>query len=363
MRHLAAGFGLGLWLLALSGSSTTCGAQAPARELILDSLRTPVSPALVLMGIAPTAIERPTTPKALATVLIAAVKESNGFPRNGALEVSPYWLVPHPQLSFDDYYNANLSQSLLQTLSISLATSRLPELAGEIGGTAVGVGLRTSPSSGRAHPTLQLLADSLRDRQTELSRRVAQAVRDRDSAAIRRISAEYEEDLRDLALRMQAVESERIGFLLDAAGGVVLDFPGDLADSGFVSRAGVWLAPTYRPHDAAIEIIGLLRYTLDRRSGIDRNTFDFGARTILEVGQLSGSLEFIEHAGDDYPLGQSPSYRLAGNLEYRVGASSIVSLTIGRDESIAGDGAAELVAQLGVNLGFGQVPLLRLGPR
>jgi hypothetical protein len=160
---------------------------------------------------------------------------------------------------------------------------------------------------------------------------------------------------------MQTLDNERVGIQMDLAGAVAFDFPADAADSGFVSRASVWLAPAYRPRDGAVEILTLARYVLDRRTGEDLHQFDFGARSIINIGALAGSLEFVEHAGDELPNGEAPSYRLAANLEYRVGASSAVSFTFGRDDRPEDGTDAGIIARLTLNLGFGQVPLLQVG--
>ena len=85
---------------------------------------------------------------------------------------------------------------------------------------------------------------------------------------------------------MQALDNERVGYLVDVAGALALDFPADVADSGFVSRAGLWVAPSYRPRDGTVEVLALTRWVLDRRSGEDLHQFDFGARSIVNIGAI-----------------------------------------------------------------------------
>ena len=100
-----------LTLLALCAAAAPCAAQtaeAPAAPTItLADLRTPTSPAFTLLGIAPTDIERPTTPRAFAVSLLSALRDGDGslLPRDFALEVAPYWLVQRPTLSFTAYSN------------------------------------------------------------------------------------------------------------------------------------------------------------------------------------------------------------------------------------------------------------------
>lgn len=351
-------FGLALAALAAGGATGSAQEVAP---LVLDSLITPASPALTLLGTSAVSIERPSTPKAVALTLARAIRDEEGLPKDLAVEFAPYWLTSHPSLTFSDYYRARLGQRLLQTLGLSLGTSRLePPTEGGAAGTAVAFGFRTSPVSGKPNPELAQAADSLSRMQVAFTRRVVdEDLSDEQAQAL--WAAEYDSAVTAAGLRMQALDNERVGLLVDLAGALALDFPGDVADSGFVSRAGIWVAPAYRPRDGSMEILMLARYVLDRRAGTDLNQFDIGARSIIHIGVLAGSLEFIEHAGDDLPNGEPPSYRLAANLEYRVGASSAVSFTFGRDDRPEDGTDAGLVARLTLNLGFGQIPLLQIG--
>jgi hypothetical protein len=348
-----------LILAALAASTGTAQGQDIA-PLALDSLITPASPALTLLGASPVAIERPSTPKAVALALASAIRDDQGLPKDLAVEFAPYWLTAHPRLTFSDYYEAGLSQRLLQTLGLSLGTSRLDPLDdGATAGTAVALGFRTTPVSGKPNPELVKAADSLSRIQIVFTREAMDLESDEEIQAL--WAAKYEAAARGAALRMQTLDNERIGFLMDLAGAMAFDFPADVADSGFVSRASVWVAPAYRPRDGAVEVLALARYVLDRRTGDDLHQFDFGARSIINIGALAGSLEFVEHAGDELPNGEAPSYRLAANLEYRVGASSAVSFTFGRDDRPEDGTTAGLIARLTLNLGFGQVPLLQIG--
>lgn len=90
----------------------------------MASLKTPESPAFMALGLAPSEIQRPTTPTGLATSL------ANGFAaggtlallQNAALEFSPFWLFPHRRLSYEQV----LSQpglAFARNISVSVGTS------------------------------------------------------------------------------------------------------------------------------------------------------------------------------------------------------------------------------------------------
>lgn len=338
--------------------------QDPAPTSIpLDALRPPAAPAFVLLGVAPAAVERPITPRALAATLISATGARDLLPRDYALEVAPYWLTSHPELTFDGYYAAGLGRSILQTLSISLATARLPAPDSIEAGTALGIGFRTAPLAGKAPPAFALLVpqlDSLlrqRLRVRHLLRRLSDSTARADQQAV---ADSLEEEAARVALAIQAADKERVGWIVEFAGAVVWDFPRNLIDSSSIARAGVWATVAYRVPAPAIDLVGVLRYVRDQRPATARNIVDFGGRLVIRGDDLALSGEFVEHIGTASGPLPAPGYRLAGNLEYRLQKDLALTATFGKDD---GDtGAARLVAQIGLTLGAGRVPLLQPNP-
>ncbi|HEX2455702.1 MAG TPA: hypothetical protein VHI99_18545 [Vicinamibacterales bacterium] len=150
----------GLIAVALfTGSSVR--AQGPDRPS-LDDLKAPPSPAFVLLDVSPSKVERPQSVRPLVLSALSAIS-TEGFPKNYAVEFAPYWLGT-PQISFDQYYNSTVGQSLVRHLSVSVATTPLEGADG----TSIGFGARTLPFPGRPHPKLQ----ALRDKLTELQLKV-----------------------------------------------------------------------------------------------------------------------------------------------------------------------------------------------
>ena len=169
--------------IAMAGQAA---GQQPAPPPSIDDLKAPASPAFVLLDVAPAKVERPQAVRPLVlSALTAAGNE--GLPRNYALEFAPYWLGT-PEISFDEYYNPG-ARALVQHLSVSLATTPLE--GGDAKGTAIGVGVRTLPVPGRAHPQLTALRRRLVATQRALIRAIgSQARRPRLIALLR--SAERE---------------------------------------------------------------------------------------------------------------------------------------------------------------------------
>ncbi len=365
-------------------------AAAPLRaqdSLKIDDLRPPTAPAFVLLGAAPTQIERPTSPRSLAVSLASAVasRGDNVLPKDYALEVAPYWLVSHPTLTFDGYYRPSLLQSLLQSLAVSLATAPLPDTL--LGGTAVAIGVRTLLVPGGPHPDLGAKEDELRAIQTTMNRIADTAEDVRDSLAralgngladnevdslvdievdsLKRAGAwpydavldRYADSARDVALAMQQLDKERVGWQVELAGALVLDYPGMITDSGRVGRVGAWVTIAHRAPVTGLDLMAVFRYRHDRRTAPVRNLFDYGGRVVWEGKGLNVSGEFLEHVGTKL-AGVAPGYRLALNLEYRVGPWGSLTATVGNDDAVDGSAGQRLVSSIGFNLGFGSLPLL-----
>src|SRR5829696_3920328 len=85
-------------------------APASAQDIPeFHKLRTPTSPAFVILGITPAEVERPTAPAAFAASFFQRVEEATkGFPNSYALELAPYWLRSHPGLTFTEYQKPTL---------------------------------------------------------------------------------------------------------------------------------------------------------------------------------------------------------------------------------------------------------------
>ena len=91
----------------------------------ISTLTTPSAPAFTILGLQPNEIARPKSFNALEASLLSSFTSGVNaiIPRNYALEFSPYWFRSHPTLTFKEYVSPTVGQSLLQNLSLSLATT------------------------------------------------------------------------------------------------------------------------------------------------------------------------------------------------------------------------------------------------
>jgi len=314
----------------------------------INDLRTPVAPAFVLLGIEPTSIDRPKTPKAFALSLLNARPQDNFLPQNYALEVAPYWLFSHVNLTFDDYYNANIIQTFLQTAFLSVATSKMPNLDTLSVGTSVGLGLNAMLVQGKANPNLSTLRNQLLNIQNSIL-----DTPDEDSTQINSLMNQA----KNIALEIQKLDKKRIGFRIECAGASVIDFPEDDFESGKMTRYGFWFLPAYQLEKPFFDFIALGRFIHNEIRDSTENYVDFGGRIVWELTDFSLSGEFVNRLIKSENNQNENTYRVSTNIEYQVNSNIQVIASFGKNFEID---TSDLVAFLGVNFGFGQIPVIKL---
>ena len=368
-------------------------------ELTIQDLRTPQSPAFVLLGVSPTSVERPMTPKAFAVSLASATEgNSDLIPNNYALEVAPFWLFEHPLLTFDDYYDAGFLQGIGQTLSISLASQRVKAdgttvdsgLEGEgaaatTSGSRVSLGARAMLLPGRAHPILSKKRDDLYDLQGELLDLIKKVEDEKiTEEQYEDSSARVRQKMQTVGLEIQELDHKRVGWQIELAGAAVWSFPGDVFEGGKVSKWGAWLTPSYRfarrqdSFESRAELIAVFRYIDDRplpATGSadamemmtpEEDAFDLGVRGVWNVNdKMSVSFETVHRSVNDSGITREmmeaaeSSNRTVGIFEYQITDGSYLYASFGKDFAKAGRPAG-LVSVFGINIGLGDKPVVQL---
>lgn len=338
-------------LLGAAVPSSPAQPLAPPESLQVDALRTPAAPGFLLLDVAPTAVERPQTPRALALSLLSAAGQDNLLPQNYALEVAPYWLVSHPTLTYTEYYEAGPGAALLQTLSLSMATLPLdPDDPGA--GTRVAFGLRTQPFAGSTNH-LDPLFDRLRTIQEAILLTEDPAVLDTLTAAAQ-----------DVALQIQDANTQRTGFILEIAAAAVWAFPRDDFEEAALERLGVWITPAYRLTKPDLDLLGVARLLRPDAGAFDNGTLlDLGGRLRWAWGPFALGAEAVGRLVLETPrLGTGSafedSYRLNATLEYDVSSDMQLFASFGRnyEDRIQ---SGNLIALIGVNYGLGRRPFVR----
>ena len=344
-------------ICAMPATLRTQETRDPVRveALRLDDFRLSGPPALSLLGSSAAAVARPNTPRDLIASLVSGAGSEGIVPDGFALETAPFWLARRRSLTLDDYYRASLPRRIVQSASISVATSRKRSRAEEDGYESEGaLAVRTLLSNGRPSAALLAMSGDLRAKQREYieayrsweaaapravrvaarKRQLAQvedllsslttrvlvtpepALRDStlrtlarrdslralvaigedaaaDTAELNRRMERIETEMATLGERFAEAESEPDGFILEVAAGARAKFPdGRWADERVDGYAG-WITPMYRVGSRNLELIGVARIITSLEDYGGHSVADFGARAGLGVGKGTFSAEHV----------------------------------------------------------------------
>ncbi len=347
-------------VIALVAPGPSFGEESGASSVAsIDELRVPASPAFVLMEVSPSSVERPSTPRALAlSVLSASERSDTKLVQDLAVEFAPYWWESHSDLTFDAYYDANkgIGPTILQTLAISIGTTDLENQAAAEG-TRAGVGVRFMLRHGDAPPELGETVAALRKAQDALSDSLPD---DPDSVVDQKLVDRFEARIREAGRAVAALDKQRVGWVVEFAGALVGDFPGDDAGDAEVSRIGAWLTASYHGGER-LTFLFVGRYLRDDVGPGTVDKKDLGARLIWKGDEDAGvpaalSFEYVRR----FVSGDVDTDKLVAVLEYRLPFEGI-SLIASYGKTFESDftGREDLVSTLGVNFGFGRGPVDR----
>lgn len=322
----------------------------------LDAFRTPTSPAFVLLGVEPTSVERPTTPRGVALSLLSSGLVNGVIPNNYAVEFCPYWLSNHPDLTYSDYVNASIGDQVVQSLSLSLVASQAQSAPDS--GSDIGAGIRFQIHEGGKSARMVMLEESLARVTKELS---LEMIKDKpDTVRVNRLT----DSTTTLSLEIQDQMRNRSGLVLEMAGAVAGYFPQNNMDQGRIVHGGVWATLSYRPEATSLQFLAVGRLIWNNSVGGDGNYFDAGGRLVWQNGTLLLSGEFVERttfntASQPNATGStvgvitfSNTYRASLLVEYRISRDMALQYAFGHNFTQV-SGVNNLISQLGVKLGFG----------
>ena len=342
----------------------------------IDELRVPASPAFVLMGVSPSSVERPSTPRAFAFSLISATEASDtSYPTDWAVEFAPYWWKARPYETFEDYYygrkqdgsgarKKGIGTSVLQTFAVSLATVDFEDLTG-VKGTRGGFGVRFMLLEGKPAPQLLALEEKLQLIQLEAADRCVpdDPTEPMDEACLEGYEAKLKKAAGEIAM------APRTGWMVEFAGALTADYPDDDAGAVEAGRRGAWVTASYRAPTAdgeaasSLSVVFVGRYLRDDIGDETLGTTDVGARAIWTADPstmppLGFSFEYVRR----FVSGSAPDTdKVAAVLEYRTPLDNIsLVASYGKDFKDALTGKEPLISTLGISFGFGRGPVVRL---
>ena len=384
-----------------------------------DELRAPYSPAFTLLGVAPTSIERPSAPREFwASITSTLDGGTRDVPTDLAIEFAPYWWFDHADLAYDDYRQRDLWSRILQTASVSIASTEIParDSAPGLTGARLGFGVRFQLLEGRAPTAIgegleelenrlrdaQLLfldADTLEELRVEEARLLLalgdESVAPEDRQALTTDLAQLQATMAQMELRLRAagvdtdnlgqerdraqarlteraralrdVDRQRVGWVAEFASAAAADFPEGEAGSGQFTRGAGWFTLSYTPEArdeddsdervaraSAFTGLALGRVQWEDVDGADDQSYDLGGRLIWRAPASPLSLS-AEYL-HRFAEGRSDTDRWAVVSEYQINDDYTIVASFGSNFDTEFEGDSDLIASIGVSLGYGSGP-------
>lgn len=336
-----------------------------------DKLRTPDSPAFAILGVSPTEIQRPTTPKGFVAALggfVTGAGTGLAVPSSFALEVAPYWLLPHRDLSISRYRSQHLARPL-RTLSFSIGTTETKRTETDAAGEMVehtdsniGLGFRTMLFQRGADDECTRKANSNATRQAQeavLTGPERQKLAEAGEVGSAEYNAAFKKLVRakiDAKLRTDkcvALVASTNGFTIGMAGA----FDVRAADSR-LTRAGtslagygLWMDMSY--DTKRLSAIAMARITARKHEMVNREVFDAGFRGIYKLKSYAISAEALlrYRFAEAY---DATTYKLDMAIEYEVISGTWLSFSFGKDFAFAPGDAGSLFSMANLKWGIGK---------
>ena len=251
-----------LLALALLGAHP-CGADTATW---LKASETPT--ASLLLGTSPHTLSRPTLPSTFAAE-VGKATNGGALPGDWAIEVAPWWLVSHPNLTLKEYLDMG-PRVALDNLAISFATGTYSDEAPFETALGFDTALRWGDKKtlrAQVDPCLAELTRKVEAKAIWISDQlVTQDLTDLEKA---KAEAEKAWDLSHPTAKAEAeaqqetcmnLLTQRRGLALDLAGGVAVQVPGMNAALTTPSRMGIWLTPAWLGRKTAVSsVAGMFR--------------------------------------------------------------------------------------------------------
>jgi hypothetical protein len=305
----------------------------------VSDLYTPASPGFTLMDKAPTAVDKPTTTKAFEADIL-------NLAQGAAIQITPFWLKNHPQLTDKDLINKKVF--FYQTLNLSVATVKTDS------NYNIGIGFRAqliriySGKIGNLQDSITaLLGDYGAQRMiiqdntaTPDQKKAAIAAITKDTAAVDSIYMIYK---------------QKIGhptFDIEVAGAATAVTPSSPFSSNSLSklnRSGAWLNIRYSPYESPLDFVATCRYSSSgiaaKASKRDSSFVDVGLGLFYSGSRFSCSAEYLNR----YDNSLQKSYdRLAFAINYKVNSTIVVVGAFGKNF----DNVENLFTTLGIGFGL-----------
>ena len=365
-----------LFVLIISNKiilSQDFGSEFPA----YNSLRTPTSPAFTVLGVEPNSVERPNTPSSLALSLKNISSDFKSLANDFALEVSPYWLMGAPTLTWREDANRNLFESISRTFTVSVATA---EVGGDLfPSTGLATGIRMSLVSGtlssEARKNLEMMEMTLtkeakifasfqEKRRKDLDSKYKEQLKENEgnwkkiedityvyNSAVSNLNQliledpDYQDSVDAVREKVQQYAIYREGFFLDLAAAAEWNFDNGIVDKGKFGRVAIWLTPSFVSHSFSFSAVA--RYF---HYGVGNDNIDYGARLTFTKSKYAFSFEGLGRSALKSAPSSKTEYKGDLSFDYEALKGIWLNLTFGKEFNSSD--AKSLIASAGVNFNF-----------
>lgn len=343
-------------------------AFAQKDTLTLKDMEIPTSPGFILLDESASNIERPNSSKAFSLSILNSLTEGNGFPKNYAIEFTPFWFFKFKNMNALKYMGFNGEKarpfSSLKMVSISAASINTTDTLTGKTLNNISIGARTTIfkvySKGFKEKLLKAnLAEfyKLKGLSETLKREGATDVlRSKDPEKYKeiemRILTTFEES-KDKSSLEEVLKAKPL-FAVDGAIAYSNFFiDGDFSTRRF-GRLGIWTTLNLainlnKENTQYLNFYVVGRYLSD---GLNKdaagmyfkeNSLDVGGKLELELKAFSIGYEFIKRNND-----LNNTYRSVGNLRYKISENLYLVGAYGKN---FGEGR-NLISLLGINWGI-----------
>jgi hypothetical protein len=374
----------------------------------ISKLTVPTSPAFSILNFEPSAIMRPTNAKSLATDLLNSFDKDGKLKLNFGLEVAPYWLRSHPNLTRDQYLKPNTGQTILQSLSISAASVK----DSASGNNKLSAGFRFKLYNGEPIKALEIASAELKSKTTVVSiingiknvvdattintkqkaidaiekvlvtKNIEEAIIEKVKKDAAAISADYTNAIADIKLFLDKLIAVRVDAYTDLAKsvsnllyerkGFVLEFAGasgfNTSNKNSIEKIGFWGNASY--FVSADDLFTLTARYMFKNADTSSNNIDIGLGFLKKNNQYNISVEgmarFYSAEISDINISNQPikriekqfTYRLAAQASYAISKDVSINVSLGKDFDAPFISRSGFFSILGVNYSiFSKEPL------
>jgi len=347
----------------------------------LDDLEVPDNPAFILLDKAPQTIQRPNSSRALGVSLLHDIV-SEGTLNNMAIEVTPFWMTKHPNITALKFYgiDKDLKQypfSKLKLASVSMAYIKDKDsiINASFGVRATVFELKRESDVKDYYASYSKIESNIfsgldcidnygntnpePEEEDYTSRNLyaiaLQAYRVARTAYVQQCEKGKGVDRDTYSTNMQEIINRKPAIAVDLAIAYNHRFIDNAFNSNGFGRFGVWsttavslfLDKDQTSHNY-VNIYGFLRYLHEKNNivtgaSIDPfNAYDVGVKAEVEFQKLSVGYEYINRSGD------LEGYRSAGTIRYQVLDDIFITGSFGNNFQKQDD----VISLFGIQWGF-----------